>query len=377
MGPGTLPAKRVATLARWAQTASNQALAQSAPERRYPALLAFGAERLAEVTDELVDLFDKLLADTNAKARRRLGEYQKSVAGAANDKMLLLAQIARLLLDPDLPDEERLGALFDAVPKDRLAAALADCERIARPAVRGDPGPGGGAPGASSVFPGGSFGPGQHAPVSAIVSVARLPDAGNEVDAAVAAGLLTEDASALELAFAHPLYRAAIYGISARQAGANCTRAGEVVASRARLAHRPAASLGPDEALAGELEASAQAAATAAGDAGASAWALEQAAALSPAAQGRESRLLDAAVVLLNAADTSAAALVLASCQVTSARRDAITRLLGCPPDRPARRVACSPRGRPRTRGPRVKPERVPRHPWPTGWSCLAAQTRR
>ena len=56
------------------------------------------------------------------------------MAGAANDKVLLLAQIARLLLDPGLPDEERLGALFDAVPKDRLAAALADCERIARPA---------------------------------------------------------------------------------------------------------------------------------------------------------------------------------------------------------------------------------------------------
>ena len=132
--PKVLPAKRVAAMARWAQTASNQALAQSAPERRYPALLAFGAERVVELTDELVELFDKLLADTNAKARLRLGEYNKSVAGAANDKVLLLAQIARLLLDPGLADEERLGALFDAVPKDRLAAALADCERIARPA---------------------------------------------------------------------------------------------------------------------------------------------------------------------------------------------------------------------------------------------------
>ena len=121
---GVLPAKRVTALARWAQTASNQALAQSAPERRYPALLAFGAERLVEVTDELVDLFDKLLASTNAKARLRLGEYHKSVAEAANDKVLLFAQIARLLLDPGLPDEERLGALFEAVPKDRLAAAL-------------------------------------------------------------------------------------------------------------------------------------------------------------------------------------------------------------------------------------------------------------
>lgn len=129
-----LPAQRVTTLARWAQAASNQALAQSSPERRYPALLAFAAQRLVEVTDELVDLFDKLLGDTNAKARRRLGEYQQSIAAAANDKVLLLAVLARILLDPDLADADRLAILFEAVPKDRLAAALVDCERIARPA---------------------------------------------------------------------------------------------------------------------------------------------------------------------------------------------------------------------------------------------------
>jgi TnpA family transposase len=129
-----LPAKRVALLARWAQGASNQALAQSSEDRRYPALLAFGAERSVGVIDGLVDLFDKLLADTNAKARRRLGEYRQSVAAAANDKVLLLAEIARVLLDTDLDDESRLQALFEAVPKDRLAAALADCDRIARPA---------------------------------------------------------------------------------------------------------------------------------------------------------------------------------------------------------------------------------------------------
>ncbi len=170
---------------------------------------------------------------------------------------------------------------------------------------------------------------GQHAPVSAIVSVSGLPDARNEVDAAIAAGLLTENASALELAFAHPLYRAAIYAdLSPASRRELHGRAGEVVVGRARLAHRAAAALGPDDALAGELEASAQAAA-AAGDAGAAAWALEQAAALSLAARDRESRLLDAAVVLLNAADTSAAARVLASCQDTSARRDALAGLLG------------------------------------------------
>ena len=114
---------------------------------------------------------------------------------------------------------------------------------------------------------------GQHAPSSAIVSVAGLPDARHEVDAAVAAGLLTEGASASELAFTHPLYRAAIYAdLSPTSRRELHARAAEPVAGRARLAHRVAASLGPDEALAGELEASALASA-AAGDAGASAWA--------------------------------------------------------------------------------------------------------
>jgi DNA-binding CsgD family transcriptional regulator len=170
---------------------------------------------------------------------------------------------------------------------------------------------------------------GQHAPISAIVSVARLPDARSEVDAAVAAGLLTEAASALELVFTHPLYRAAIYAdLSPASRRELHARAAQVVTGRARLAHRAAAALGPDEALASELQASARSTA-ATGDAGAAAWALEQAAALSPAAQDREDRLLDAAVVLLNIADTPSAERILASCQASSARRDALTGLLG------------------------------------------------
>jgi DNA-binding CsgD family transcriptional regulator len=170
---------------------------------------------------------------------------------------------------------------------------------------------------------------GQHAPMSAVMSVAQLPGAHREVDAAVAAGLLAEGATALELTFTHPLYRAAIYAdLSPATRRELHARAAGTVAGRARLAHLAAASPGPDEALAGELEASARATATA-GDAAASAWALEQAAALSPASHQRERRLLDAAVHLLNAADTPAAGRVLASCQVPSARRDALTGLLG------------------------------------------------
>jgi ATP/maltotriose-dependent transcriptional regulator MalT len=169
---------------------------------------------------------------------------------------------------------------------------------------------------------------GHHAPVSTVMVLAELPDARNEVDAAVAAGLVTHGASPSELTFTHPLYRGAVYGdLSPGRRRALHARAAELVAGRARLVHRVDASLGPDEVLAGDLEASAHIA-IAAGDAGRAAWALERAAALSVVATDRERRLLDAALVLLNAADTPAAVRVLATCQVSSARRDALTGLL-------------------------------------------------
>ena len=170
---------------------------------------------------------------------------------------------------------------------------------------------------------------GQHAPASTIASVAQLADVDQEVDAAVTAGLLSEGALVAELSFAHPLYRAAIYAdLSPTTRRGLHARAGELVSGRTRLAHLVAASLGPNEALADELETSAVASA-AAGETAASAWALEQAASLSSAAEDRERRWLDAAVVHLEAADTSAASRVLASCQASSARRDALTGLLG------------------------------------------------
>ena len=145
----------------------------------------------------------------------------------------------------------------------------------------------------------------------------------------MAAGLLSESALGSELTFTHPLYRAAIYAdLSPTNRRAQHARAAEFMTGSAGLNHRLAASHGPDEALAHDFEESARTSADH-GELGASAWALEQAASLSSATADRERRLLDAAMVQLNAADTSAAARVLASCGAASARHDALTGLLG------------------------------------------------
>jgi DNA-binding CsgD family transcriptional regulator len=170
---------------------------------------------------------------------------------------------------------------------------------------------------------------GQHALVAAIASVAQLPNAQLEVDAAVGSGLLNEGSSISDLAFAHPLFRAAIYDdLSPTHRRELHARAAEVVVGRARLSHLVEASLGPDEALADEVEAIALADA-AAGEAGSAAWALEQASSLSASLAEKERRLLDAAVILLNSADTAGASRILALCQSDGPRHDALAGLIG------------------------------------------------
>ena len=170
---------------------------------------------------------------------------------------------------------------------------------------------------------------GQHAPASLIVSVAQLPDAPRDMDAAISAGLLREDLARSELSFTHPLYRAAIYDdLSAAARRGLQARAAAVVVGGQRLAHRVAAAVGPDEQLAGELESAARADADL-GDLVAAAWAFERSAYLSPDAGQRERRLLDAAGAQLLAADNAGAARTLAACRASSARRDALSGLLG------------------------------------------------
>jgi len=169
---------------------------------------------------------------------------------------------------------------------------------------------------------------GHHAPIGLTAGVAGLADAREASDDAVAAGLLVEGPLA-ELSFAHPLYRAAIYAdLRPTNRRHLHDEAAKVIDGRAGLVHRVAATVGTDQILADELEKAAWISASE-GDSSAHAWALEQAASLSAAGDERERRLLDAVVAHLGAADTDAAARVLASCRVASARRDALTGLLG------------------------------------------------
>jgi TnpA family transposase len=128
-----LTPNRVKFLASLARRSTNQALQRAPATRRHPALAAFCVETLTELTDEIVDLFDKALAGSDSRARRELRDLKVQTARVANDKVVLFAEVVPILLDDSVPDDQVRRAVFAKVPPERLRAAVVEAAEVIRP----------------------------------------------------------------------------------------------------------------------------------------------------------------------------------------------------------------------------------------------------
>ena len=142
---------------------------------------------------------------------------------------------------------------------------------------------------------------GQHCELAAAAALAGLDDPLPALGEAVAAGILAEQpgGAAAEIGFGHLLVQRAVYGdlSPARRHRLHQRAAGLVDRDRA-LGHRVAAAAGPDDRLAGELEAAGRQARDLGRTAQAAAW-LAQAAAASSEPAAADRRLLDALEILV------------------------------------------------------------------------------
>lgn len=125
---------RLKFLARLAKKTSIKSFKRIPIERRYPLLIAFLQQLLIETTDEAIDLFIRCLSDAHSKARRELRDFRQKEAVAINEKVMLLQQLGGVILDPAVEDPAVRSDIFECVSPEQLQAALADCERIVRPA---------------------------------------------------------------------------------------------------------------------------------------------------------------------------------------------------------------------------------------------------
>jgi TnpA family transposase len=129
----TINPNRLKFLAQIGRRATSQALQRLAPARRYPIIASFLRHSMEEITDEFVDIFDRCLAQSYSRAGRELDEFRQTNAKATNQKLVLLREIGRVVLDLNVSDEQLRQTIYRYVPADTLLAAVEECDQLIRP----------------------------------------------------------------------------------------------------------------------------------------------------------------------------------------------------------------------------------------------------
>jgi TnpA family transposase len=124
---------RLKFLAHVARKSGAQALQRAPAERRYPILIAFLSQALADVTDEVIEMFDRCLADAYARAGQDLEDFRKAMAHAMNEKVYLFREMARAVLDPAIGDPNLRSTIYQRITPTVLRRAAAESDRIVRP----------------------------------------------------------------------------------------------------------------------------------------------------------------------------------------------------------------------------------------------------
>ena len=128
-----IPPGRIQALARFAATAKANAIQRLPEERRLATLVAFAVTLEAAASDDALDLLDILITEifadaTKAGEKARLRTIKDLDAAASQ-----LGQGCRLILDSAVPDAELRPAIFKALQREDLEAALKQVDMLVRP----------------------------------------------------------------------------------------------------------------------------------------------------------------------------------------------------------------------------------------------------
>ncbi len=130
---GELSPNRLRFLAQLGARSTNQALGRAPEERRYPILVAFLRHAHEEITDEVIEMFDAMLADFYRRAGNDLLAFRKGAARATNELVRHFNSIGRILLAPDISDADLREAIRRYLPDERLREKVEQSEKLVRP----------------------------------------------------------------------------------------------------------------------------------------------------------------------------------------------------------------------------------------------------
>ena len=123
-------------LAQVGRRSTSQTLQRMPDRRRYPILVVLLHETTLDLVNEIVDLFNRALKKTGSRSRRELEAWRVATAQASNEKVRLFSRLGRLVLDPDIPDEQLRRRIFEEVASRELFAGRGRGNRAASPSAR-------------------------------------------------------------------------------------------------------------------------------------------------------------------------------------------------------------------------------------------------
>ncbi len=108
-------------------------LAKFEPQRRYATLVALAIEGMATVTDEIIDLHDRILGKLfNAAKNKHQQQFQAS-GKAINAKVRLYGRIGQALIDAKQSGRDPFAAIEAVISWDAFAESVTEAQKLAQP----------------------------------------------------------------------------------------------------------------------------------------------------------------------------------------------------------------------------------------------------
>ena len=108
-------------------------LAKFEPQRRYATLVALTIEGTATVTDEIIDLHDRIIGKLFAAAKNKHQQQFHASGKAINDKVRLYARVGQALLDAKQSGGDPFAAIETVMPWDEFTASVSEAHKLAQP----------------------------------------------------------------------------------------------------------------------------------------------------------------------------------------------------------------------------------------------------
>ncbi len=108
-------------------------LAKFEPQRRYATLVALATEGMATVTDEIIDLHDRILGKLFNAAKNKHQQQFRASGKAINAKVRLYGRIGQALIDAKQSGRDAFAAIEAVMSWDSFAESVTEAQKLAQP----------------------------------------------------------------------------------------------------------------------------------------------------------------------------------------------------------------------------------------------------